>query len=99
MKTKSKKQNNVTGLVERGFAIHQQLLALNEEFKQIKDRLKAEAEFRPSEHISLADKESQGSQWIVFGQGCECRIVFPDVRVLSEFEPLTTSFHKIRALA
>jgi hypothetical protein len=48
-------ESNLTQLVERGYAIHQQLNLLNEEFKQIKDRLKAEGVARPGEHVPLAD--------------------------------------------
>ena len=43
MKTKTPKtRKHITHLVDRGFAIHQQLLLLNEEFKKIKDSLKEE---------------------------------------------------------
>jgi hypothetical protein len=94
-----RKQFELTRLAERGFAIHQQLLVLNEEFKQIKDRLKLEAAAQPSEHIPLSDKTSEGSQWLILGHGCECRIVFPDVRVRSEFDPATSHFLQLRSLA
>jgi hypothetical protein len=68
VKTKTPKQNNpIPKLVDRGFAIHQQLLALNEEFKQIKDQLKTEAQARPDEHIPLLDKDSNGEQWLALG--------------------------------
>jgi hypothetical protein len=41
MKNKSSKnQRHIGKLVQRGFAIHQQLSLLNEEFKTIKDALK-----------------------------------------------------------
>ena len=51
MKTKtSKRQSQIPPLVERGFAIHQQLSVLNDEFKKIKERLKDEAAGRPAEH-------------------------------------------------
>lgn len=100
MKTKSPKhQSQIPQLVERGFAIHQQLTLLNEEFKKIKDRLKDEAAARPGEHLPLLDKDSEGTQWIVLADGCECRIVFPDAKVKTDFDPCTSDFLTIRSLA
>jgi hypothetical protein len=100
MKTKtSKGKNSIPSLVERGFAIHQQLALLNDEFKQIKERLKEEAASRPAEHIPLLEKDSEGSQWIAVGKGCECRIVFPDAKVKTEFDPKESDFPTIRSLA
>ena len=49
MKTTSPKQR-IPNLVKKGFDLHQQLTVLNEEFKKIKERLKAEAVARPGEH-------------------------------------------------
>ena len=100
MKTKtSKRQSQIPQLVERGFAVHQQLTILNDEFKKIKERLKNEATARPAEHLPLLDKESDGTQWIVFGNGCECRIVFPDAKVKTEFDPCESEFLTIQSLA
>jgi hypothetical protein len=95
----SQGRTELVRLAERGFALHQQVLVLNEELKQIKDRLKAEAEARPGEHIPLDDKESEGSQWVIVGDGCECRIVFPEARLKSEFDPTKPEFKTIRFLA
>jgi hypothetical protein len=95
----SRGQTELVRLAERGFAVHQQVLVLNEELKQIKDRLKSEAEARPNEHIPLDEKESEGSQWVVTGNGCECRIVFPDARLKSEFDPTKSEFKTLRSLA
>jgi hypothetical protein len=100
MKTKpSKRQSQITQLVERGFAIHQQLSLLNDEFKKIKDRLKDEAAARPNEHLPLLEKDSEGSQWIVLSDDCECRIVFPDAKTKADFDPCTSDFLTIRSLA
>ena len=100
MKTKtSKRKNPIPSLVERGFAIHQQLALLNEEFKQIKERLKEEAASRPAEHVPLLEKDSEGLQWIALGDGCECRIVFPEAKVKTEFEPHESDFATIHLLA
>ena len=96
---KTKRQDSIPSLVERGFAIHQQLALLNDEFKQIKERLKEEAASRPAEHVPLLEKDSEGSQWIALGKGCECRIVFPDAKVKTEFDPKESDFTTIRSLA
>jgi hypothetical protein len=92
-------ESNLTQLVERGYAIHQQLNLLNEEFKQIKDRLKAEGLARPGEHVPLADNESEGDQWIVQASRCECRIIFPGPRLKSEFDPTLRGFATMKNLA
>jgi len=100
MKTKSSKTNkHIPQLVERGFAIHQQLIILNEEFKKIKERLKTEAANHPGEHLPLLEKDSEGTQWIVKANGCECRIVFPEAKVKADFDPCTSDFLTIRSLA
>ena len=100
MKTKNPIQTNpIPTLVNRGFAIHQQLLILNEEFKQIKDRLKAEAQARPNERIPLHDKESTGEQWVVAGDGCECRIVFPAPQLKTDLDPVEPLFLNVKGLA
>jgi hypothetical protein len=100
MKTKSSKTKKHTPqLVERGFAIHQQLIILNDELKKIKDRIKTEASAYPAEHLPLLEKDSEGSQWIAKGDGCECRIVFPDPKTKTEFDPCTSDFLNIRSLA
>ncbi|HUB68038.1 MAG TPA: hypothetical protein VL981_11190 [Candidatus Methylacidiphilales bacterium] len=98
-KQSSPSENNLTQLVERGYAIHQQLNLLNEEFKQIKDRLKTEAIARPAEHVPLEDSESEGDQWIVQAARCECRIVFPGPRLLAEFDPSARGFATMKKLA
>ena len=95
----SQPETNLTQLVERGYAIHQQLNLLNEEFKEIKDRLKAEGLARPSEHVPLADSESEGDQWIVQARRCECRIVFPGPRLNTEFDPTLRGFATMKKLA
>jgi hypothetical protein len=100
MKTKtSKRQSQIPQLVERGFAIHQQLTLLNDEFKKIKERLKDEAAGRPAERLPLLDKNSEGTQWIALGNGCECRIVFPDAKIKTDFDPGESDFLTIRTLA
>ena len=100
MKTKtSKRQNSIPILVERGFAIHQQLALLNDEFKKIKERLKEEAAAHPADHVPLLEKDSDGKQWIALGDGCECRIVFPDAKVKTDFDPQESDFPAIRFLA
>ena len=96
---KTKRQDSIPSLVERGFAIHQQLAVLNDEFKLIKERLKEEAASRSAEHVPLLEKDSEGSQWIAVGKGCECRIVFPDAKVKTEFDPKESDFPTIRSLA
>ena len=99
MKTKtSQPKNHIPILVERGFAIHQQLSILNEEFKQIKDDLKAEALARPGEHVPLSDQESEGEQWIAKAPGCECRIVFPSPKIKTDLDPLQPDFKTIKVL-
>ena len=100
MKTKtSKRQSQIPPLVERGFAIHQQLSVLNDEFKNIKERLKEEASARPAEHLPLLEKDSEGTQWIALGKGCECRIVFPEAKIKPDFDPGESDFLTIRSLA
>ncbi len=100
MKTKSSNsKSHIPQLVERGFAIHRQLTLLNEEFKKIKDRLKDEAAARLAEHLPLLEKDSEGTQWIVCADGCECRIVFPDAKTKADFDPCTSDFLTIRSLA
>lgn len=100
MKTKSSKtQKHIPKLVERGFAIHQQLSLLNEEFKKIKEQLKSEAIVYSHEHFPLLEKESEGKQWIVRAKGCECRVVFPDPKTNAEFDPGASDFLTIRSLA
>jgi len=100
MKTKTSKcQSQIPPLVERGFAIHQQLSVLNDEFKKIKERLKDEAAARLAEHLPLLEKDSEGKQWIILGDGCECRIVFPDAKIKSDLDPCTSDFLTIRSLA
>jgi hypothetical protein len=100
VKTKTTQlKNPLQPLVDRGFEIYQQLLLLNEEFKQIKDRLKAEAEARPNEHIPLLDKDSIGDQWVSPGHGCECRIVFPGPQLKTDLDPLLPVFLTVKGLA
>jgi hypothetical protein len=100
MKTKSSKTNrHIPKLVVRGFAIHQQLSLLNEEFKKIKERLKEEAAARPGEHLPLLEKDSEGTQWLALGKGCECRIVFPEAKIRPDFDPSGSDFLNIRLLA
>ncbi|MCE0498490.1 MAG: hypothetical protein LV481_11150 [Methylacidiphilales bacterium] len=100
MKTKtSNRQNQIPQLVERGFAIHQQLTVLNDEFKKIKERLKDEAAARPTEHLPLLEKDSDGTQWIALGHGCECRIVFPEAKIKTDFDPSESDFLTVRSLA
>jgi hypothetical protein len=105
MKTKTSEhqnqthQNQVTTLVERGYTILLDLIVLNEEFNKIKERLKEEAAARPNEHVPLLEKNSEGSQWIAYGAGSECRIVFPDAKLKTDFNPLESDFLAIRSLA
>jgi hypothetical protein len=100
MKTTSTKTGSVLPrLVKKGFALHQQLSVLNEQFKKIKERLKAEAAARPTEHLPLLEKDSNGTQWIALAPGCECRIVFPDPKVTNDFDPGASEFLAIRSLA
>ena len=100
MKTKqAKRQNLIPTLVERGFAIHQQLAVLNDEFKKIKTRLKEEAVARPGDHVPLLENDSDGKQWIAVGDGCECHIVFPEDKLNPEIDPLASDFLAIRSLA
>ncbi len=100
MKTKtSNRQSQIPPLVERGFAIHQQLSVLNDEFKKIKERLKDEASAHPAEHLPLLEKDSEGTQWIALGKGCECRIVFPEAKIKPDFDPGESDFLTIRSLA
>jgi hypothetical protein len=100
MKTKSSKtQRHIPQLVERGFAIYQQLTVLNEQFKKIKEQLKNEALVYSHEHLPLLEKESEGKQWIVQAKGCECRIIFPDAKIETEFDPGESDFLNIRSLA
>jgi hypothetical protein len=100
MKTKSSnRQSQISQLVERGFAIHQQLTVLNDEFKKIKERLKDEAAARPAEYLPLLEKDSEGAQWIALGDGCECRIVFPEPKIKTDFDPCESDFLIIRSLA
>ena len=100
MKTKtSKHQSQIPQLVERCFAIHQQLTVLNDEFKKIKERLKDEAAARPAEHLPLLEKDSEGEQWIALGDGCECHIVFPESKIKTDFDPCESDFLTIRSLA
>jgi hypothetical protein len=98
-KLTSLSESHLTQLVERGYAIHQQLSLLTGEFKQIKDRLKTEGLARPGEHVPLADSESDGDQWIVQASRCECRIIFPGPRLKSEFDPTLRGFATMRNLA
>ncbi len=100
MKTKTSNcQSQIPHLVERGFAIHQQLSVLNDEFKKIKERLKDEAAARPAEHLPLLEKDSEGAQWIALGEGCECRIVFPEAKIKTDFDPCESDFLTIMSLA
>ncbi len=100
MKTKTTRYKTpVARLVEEGFAIHQKLLILNEEFKEVKQRLKLHAGARPNEYVPLLDKDSEGEQWIALGDGCECRVVFPDAKVKTDFDPGESDFLTIRSLA
>jgi hypothetical protein len=100
MKTKSSKNKRHIGiLVQRGFAIHQQLSLLNEEFKSIKDALKAEAPNFAHEHLPLLEKDSEGKQWVLRAKACECRIVFPGPKITAEFDPSESNFLTIRSLA
>ena len=51
------------------------------------------------EHLPLLEKDSEGKQWVVRAKGCECRIVFPDPKTISEFDPGESDFLTIRSLA
>jgi hypothetical protein len=100
MKTKTSiRQDRIPKLVERGFTIYQQLTLLNDEFKKIKEWLKDEAIARPTEHLPLLEKDSEGTQWIALGVGCECRIVFPDAKIKADFDPCESDFLTIRSVA
>src|ERR1700743_2346172 len=96
---KNKSQKSINQLVDRGFALHQQISLLTEEFKAIKTQLKTEAVARRAEHLPLLDKDSEGTQWVVVTKDCECRIVFPDAKVKNEFEPSESDFLTIRSLS
>ena len=96
---KTNRQNPIPRLVERGFAIHQQLVVLNEEFKQIKERLKMEAGSRPQERTPLLDKGSVGEQWVAKAADCECRIIFPASPLTTSFDPNEPRFTTIRTVA
>jgi ligand-binding sensor domain-containing protein len=98
VKTTQLKKNPLKSLVERGFAIHQQLLVLNEEFKKIKDHLKAEAETHPNEHVPLLEKDSIGDQWVMTAEGCECRIVFPGPQLKPYLDPLQPPYLTVKDL-
>jgi len=91
-------KNHLIKLVERGFALQNQLLILQAEFTGIKDLLKAEALNRPAEHIRLSDKSSEGDQWIATGKDCECRIVFPAPKIKTDLDPLEPDFKTIKVL-
>jgi len=82
----SHRKHKLQPLVDRGYAIHRQLTALNEEFKAIKDRLKAEALSRPLDRVPLTDTKSEGVQWIIEGKKGVCHIVFPNPRIKSDLE-------------
>jgi len=103
-KTKSMKRtttlpkNHISKLVERGYALQNQIVLLNAEFAGIKDQLKAEALTRPAEHVALCDKSSEGGQWIATGRDCECRIVFPSPKIKAGIDPLEPDFKTIKAL-
>ena len=100
MKTKSSKtQKHLPKLVARGFALYQQLAVLGDEFKKIKEQLKAEALIYSHEHLPLLEQDSEVRQWIVTGKGCECRIIFPDSKIESEFDPGESDFLTVRSLA
>jgi hypothetical protein len=100
MKTESSPpKNHISQLVERGFALHQQISLLNDEFKTIKDELKAQAVASPGERVPLADKNSAGDQWIGRGAGCECHIVFPVPKVRTDLDPLQPEFKTIKLLS
>jgi len=94
-----KHHNQVTRLVERGYTLLLDLVLLNEGFSNIKERLKEEAAARPTEHVDLLEKNSEGSQWIAFGDGCECRVVFPDAELKMDFDPQESDFLAIQSLA
>jgi hypothetical protein len=96
---KQKPQNQVTRLVERGYTILLDLTLLNEAFSTIKECLKEEAAARPTEHVDLLEKNSEGSQWIAYGCGCECRVVFPEAKLKADFDPQESDFLQIRSLA
>jgi hypothetical protein len=105
MKTQTKpiksthRHNQIQKLVERGYALHQQVSTLNEELKTIKDLLKVEAIARPTEHVPLIEKGSEGEQWIATAQGCECRIVFPGAKLKTELDPSQPDFLTVKSLA
>ena len=96
---KNKSQKAITQLVDRGFALHEQISLLTEEFKTIKTQLKTEAVVHRSDHLPLLDKDSEGTQWVVVTKECECRIVFPDAKIKTEFEPSESDFLTIRSLS
>jgi hypothetical protein len=99
MKTKtSLTKNHIQKLVERGYALQNQLLILGAEFAGIKDQLKAEALIRPGEHTPLSDKSSEGDQWIAKGTDCECRILFPSPRIRTDLDLLHPEFKTVKTL-
>jgi hypothetical protein len=100
MKTKtSKRQTQITRLVERGYDILLELIFLNNQFKYIQEQLKAVAVARRAEHLPIPEKDSEGTQWIETGAVCQCRIVFPEAKVKTDFDPQESDFLTIRSLA
>ena len=47
----------------------------------------------------MLEKDSEGTQWIVFTDGCECRIVFPDAKTKADFDSCTSDSLSIRSLS
>jgi hypothetical protein len=102
MKTKNtistNRKTQIQKHVERGYALHLQIAGLSEEFKSIKELLKAEALTRPQERVPLANG-SEGDQWIATADRCECRIVFPGKKLKTDFDPAHAEFAAIKSLA
>jgi len=100
MKTKkSKPQNQVTRLVERGYEILVELNLLDQQFKFIEKQLKELAIDRRAEHVPMPEQEGEGTQRIELGAGCQCRILFPAATIKTEFDPQGGDFIPIRLLA
>jgi hypothetical protein len=95
----SRPKHYIPKLVKYGFDLQTRLLVLHTMLAGVEKELKTEASARPAEHISLQEKEGEGTKWIAPGDGCECHVFFPDDKLKWGLDPERSNYLTMRSLA
>lgn len=90
--TRKTNEQELVKLINEGWHLHLKIKQLKTRFDEIKNLLRSEAGDRTAEHIALQTKRSHGRQWIMTGSACECRVVFPEPKLIGTVDPSSAEF-------